>query len=61
MESQRNIWSSQQIVNLVKERSNIEVRKSRVTFILRKHYDMSYRNIRHANLLGNEPRALVLR
>ena len=61
IEKRRNIWSSQQICDLVAEEHGINVKKQRVTLLLSRYFNMSFRTIRRANILGNEPRALVLR
>jgi transposase len=57
----RNIWNAEQVQAMVAQESHVEVKKHRVTQILRSHFNMSFRNVRHAALLGNENRALVLR
>ncbi len=57
----RNIWNAEQVQAMVAQESHVEVKKHRVTQILRSHFNMSFRNVRHAAMLGNENRALVLR
>jgi hypothetical protein len=49
------------VVVKVAQDFNVEVKKHRVNYILRSHFNMSFRNVRHAAMLGNENRALVLR
>ena len=57
----REIWTAQQVIEAVQKDHEIRVEKRLACYVLRTHFNMSFRKLTRVNFVGNLDRALVLR